>query len=88
MLGNELEISAKSIYKYNKEMAEKLNQTAIDNEELSSDDVVIHSYSGIGTIGLSIAKQVNHVNCVEVVEKSVIESKKNAARNGIDNVTN
>ncbi|HFI0643247.1 TPA: 23S rRNA (uracil(1939)-C(5))-methyltransferase RlmD [Streptococcus suis] len=87
MLGNEFEISAPSFYQVNTEMAEKLYQTAIDFAELSPDDVVIDAYSGIGTIGLSFAKQVKHVYGVEVVEKAVLDSQKNAARNGIDNAT-
>ncbi|NQK67984.1 23S rRNA (uracil(1939)-C(5))-methyltransferase RlmD [Streptococcus suis] len=87
MLGNEFEISAPSFYQVNTEMAEKLYQTAIDFAELSVDDIVIDAYSGIGTIGLSFAKQVQHVYGVEVVEKAVLDSQKNAARNGIDNVT-
>ncbi|HFU3800827.1 TPA: 23S rRNA (uracil(1939)-C(5))-methyltransferase RlmD [Streptococcus suis] len=87
MLGNEFEISAPSFYQVNTEMAEKLYQTAIDFAELSADDIVIDAYSGIGTIGLSFAKQVKHVYGVEVVEKAVLDSQKNAARNGIDNVT-
>ncbi|HFI0777357.1 TPA: 23S rRNA (uracil(1939)-C(5))-methyltransferase RlmD [Streptococcus suis] len=87
MLGNEFEISAPSFYQVNTEMAEKLYQTAIDFAELSADDIVIDAYSGIGTIGLSFARQVQHVYGVEVVEKAVLDSQKNAARNGIDNVT-
>ncbi|BCP57404.1 23S rRNA (uracil-5-)-methyltransferase RumA [Streptococcus parasuis] len=87
MLGNEFEISAPSFYQVNTELAEKLYQTAIDFAELSADDVVIDAYSGIGTIGLSFARQVQHVYGVEVVEKAVLDCQKNAARNGIDNVT-
>lgn len=87
MLGNEFEISAPSFYQVNTEMAEKLYQTAIDFADFSADDVVIDAYSGIGTIGLSFAKQVKHVYGVEVVEKAVLDSQKNAVRNGIDNVT-
>lgn len=87
MLGNEFEISAPSFYQVNTEMAEKLYQTGIDFADLSADDVVIDAYSGIGTIGLSFAKQVKHVYGVEVVEKAVLDSQKNAARNGITNTT-
>lgn len=87
MLGNEFEISAPSFYQVNTEMAEKLYQTAIDFADLSADDIVIDAYSGIGTIGLSFAKQVKHVYGVEVIEKAVLDSQKNAVRNGIDNVT-
>ncbi|NQH95865.1 23S rRNA (uracil(1939)-C(5))-methyltransferase RlmD [Streptococcus suis] len=87
MLDNEFEISAPSFYQVNTEMAELLYQTGIEFAGLSADDVVIDAYSGIGTIGLSFAKQVKHVYGVEVVEKAVVDSQKNATRNGINNVT-
>lgn len=58
MLGNSFDISAQSFYQVNTLMAEKLYQTAIDFSDLTKDDIVIDAYSGIGTIGLSFAKQV------------------------------
>ena len=66
-------------------MAEKLYQTAIDFSDLNSDSIVIDAYSGIGTIGLSFAKQVKEVYGVEVIETAVEDAKKNAERNGITN---
>lgn len=87
MLGNRYEISAQSFYQVNTEMAEQLYQTAIEFADLTADDVVIDAYSGIGTIGLSFAKQVKHVYGVEVVEKAVQDSQQNALQNGISNVT-
>ena len=85
MLGNDYEISAQSFYQVNTEMAEKLYQTAIDFSDLTSDSIVIDAYSGIGTIGLSFAKQVKEVYGVEVIETAVEDAKKNAERNGITN---
>lgn len=85
MLGNDYEISAQSFYQVNTEMAEKLYQTAIDFSDLNSDSIVIDAYSGIGTIGLSFAKQVKEVYGVEVIETAVEDAKKNAERNGITN---
>ena len=61
MLGNQYEISARSFYQVNTEMAEKLYQTAIDFSDLTPKDIVIDAYSGIGTIGLSFAKNVKAV---------------------------
>ena len=66
-------------------MAEKLYQTAIDFAELSEEDVVIDAYSGIGTIGLSVAKHVKDVYGVEVIPEAVENSQKNASINGITN---
>ena len=85
MLGNDYEISAQSFYQVNTEMAEKLYQTAIDFSDLNSDSIVIDAYSGIGTIGLSFAKEVKEVYGVEVIETAVEDAKKNAERNGITN---
>ena len=85
MLGNSFQISGPAFYQVNTEMAEKLYQTAIDFAELREDDVVIDAYSGIGTIGLSVAKHVKEVYGVEVIPEAVENSQKNASLNGITN---
>ena len=85
MLGNSFQISGPAFYQVNTEMAEKLYQTAIDFAELKEDDVVIDAYSGIGTIGLSVAKHVKEVYGVEVIPEAVENSQKNADLNGITN---
>lgn len=85
MLGNSFQISGPAFYQVNTEMAEKLYQTAIDFAELSEDDVVIDAYSGIGTIGLSVAKHVKEIYGVEVIPEAVENSQKNASINGITN---
>ena len=85
MLGNNFQVSGPAFYQVNTQMAEKLYQTAIDFVELKADDVVIDAYSGIGTIGLSVAKHVKEVYGVEVIPEAVENSKKNAAINGITN---
>ena len=87
MLGNDFQISGPAFYQVNTEMAEKLYQTAIDFSELTSDDVVLDAYSGIGTIGLSVAKHVKEVYGVEVIPEAVENSQKNAAINGITNAS-
>ena len=85
MLGNDYQIAGSAFYQVNTEMAEKLYQTAIDFAALKSDDVVIDAYSGIGTIGLSVAKLVKEVYGVEVIPEAVENSKKNVQLNNISN---
>ena len=85
MLGNDYQIAGPAFYQVNTEMAEKLYQTAIEFAALKSDDVVIDAYSGIGTIGLSVAKHVKEVYGVEVIPEAVENSKKNAQLNNISN---
>lgn len=85
MLGNDFQISGPAFYQVNTQMAEKLYQTAIDFAGLKADDVVIDAYSGIGTIGLSVAKYVKEVYGVEVIPEAVENSQKNASLNKITN---
>ncbi|WP_270737809.1 23S rRNA (uracil(1939)-C(5))-methyltransferase RlmD [Streptococcus anginosus] len=85
MLENHFQIAAPAFYQVNTEMAEKLYQMAIDFAELSTEDIVVDAYSGIGTIGLSVAKHVKEVYGVEVIPQAVENSKKNAELNGISN---
>ena len=85
MLDNDFQIAASAFYQVNTEMAEKLYQTAIDFAELSTEDIVVDAYSGIGTIGLSVAKHIKEVYGVEVIPQAVENSKKNAELNGISN---
>ncbi|HHH8323239.1 TPA: 23S rRNA (uracil(1939)-C(5))-methyltransferase RlmD [Streptococcus pneumoniae] len=85
MLGNDFQIAGPAFYQVNTEMTEKLYQTAIDFAELKKDDVVIDAYSGIGTIGLSVAKHVKEVYGVELIPEAVENSKKNAQLNNISN---
>ena len=85
MLGTNYQIAGPAFYQVNTEMAEKLYQTAIDFAELKKRCVVIDAYSGIGTIGLSVAKHVKEVYGVEVIPEAVENSKKNAQLNNISN---
>jgi 23S rRNA (uracil1939-C5)-methyltransferase len=46
---------------------------------------VIELFSGVGSIGLSLAKDAEAVHGVEIIENAAAFAKKNALRNGIDN---
>lgn len=87
LLGKTYHISAKSFYQVNTIQAEKLYQTAYDFAQLTSKDIIIDAYSGIGTIGLSVADQVKHVYGMEVVEEAVEDAIANAKNNGLTNTT-
>ncbi len=86
LLGNTYQISASSFYQINTTQAEVLYKEAISRAELTKDDVVIDAYCGIGTIGLSLAKDVKKVYGVEIVEEAIEDARKNAEINDIDNV--
>jgi 23S rRNA (uracil1939-C5)-methyltransferase len=78
-------ISPQSFFQINSLQTPRLYQLAIDKAELGPTDTVIDAYSGIGTIGLSVAKRVKCVLGVESVEPAVRDAQANAKLNGIDN---
>ena len=82
---NKYKISSKSFYQVNRTQVEKLYGEAIKNTELTKDDIVFDMYSGIGTIGLSLANKVKKVYGIEIVEDAVINAKENAKLNNIEN---
>lgn len=86
LCGLEFTISSKSFYQVNVKQTEKLYQKAIEMANLSKDDIVLDAYSGIGTIGMSLAKNVKKVIGVEVVKQAVKDARENAKTNSIGNI--
>ncbi|EOB2764102.1 23S rRNA (uracil(1939)-C(5))-methyltransferase RlmD [Enterococcus hirae] len=78
-------ISSKSFYQVNTEQTEKLYQTAIEFAALQKEDTVIDAYSGIGTIGLSLADKVKEVYGMELVPEAIEDAQFNALTNKIEN---
>ncbi|MBO0480927.1 23S rRNA (uracil(1939)-C(5))-methyltransferase RlmD [Enterococcus sp. MSG2901] len=85
LLGKTFRISAKSFYQVNTQQAEYLYQTAIDFAGLNKEDVVIDAYSGIGTIGLSLADRVAEVYGMEIISEAIEDAQFNALTNKIEN---
>lgn len=69
-------ISSQSFFQINSLQTPRLYNLAIQKAQLTADDVVIDAYSGIGTIGLSVAKHVKKVLGVEIVRDAVKDAKK------------
>lgn len=86
LLGNTYRISTKSFYQVNPVQVEVLYQKAIDFAKLKKTYRVIDAYCGIGTISLSLAKYVDYVYGVEIVEQAIIDASENAKRNHISNI--
>lgn len=85
LLGHDFIIGPNSFYQVNPETTETLYQLAARLGQLQPTDVAIDAYSGIGTIGLSIADQVAKVYGVEVVERAVADAQINIKNNQITN---
>ena len=77
---------SKEIAEVNTQQAEYLYQTAIEFAELDKKDIVIDAYSGIGTIGLSLADRVDKVYGMEVIPEAIEDAQFNSLNNKIENV--
>lgn len=78
-------ISPQSFFQINSLQTPRLYNLAIEKADLKPDDVIIDAYSGIGTIGLSVAKHVKAVRGMEVIKPAVEDANANAKLNGITN---
>ena len=83
----EYEISPNSFYQINPAQTEKLYNTAIELADIKKTDIVADLYCGIGTISLCAAANAKSVVGIEIVEQAVINARKNAEANGVDNVS-
>ncbi|MDF7672283.1 23S rRNA (uracil(1939)-C(5))-methyltransferase RlmD [Lactobacillus sp. ESL0701] len=78
-------ISPESFFQINSLQTPRLYDLAIKQADLKETDTVIDAYSGIGTIGLSVAKHVKSVRGIEVVRDAVKDANDNAEMNDIHN---
>ncbi len=85
LLGLDFEIAVNSFYQVNPQTTAILYTKAAQLAELKGNELAIDAYSGIGTIGLSIANQVKKVIGVEVVKAAVDDAQKNLLANHIQN---
>ncbi|TVP92049.1 23S rRNA (uracil(1939)-C(5))-methyltransferase RlmD [Alkalibacterium sp.] len=87
LLGHTFEISHRSFFQVNTEQAEVLYSKVLELAELTGEETVIDAYCGIGTITLALAEQAKEVYGIELIEPAVEDAKRNAALNGVENVT-
>lgn len=83
MCGVSLKISPKSFYQVNTNAAEKLYRRAGDFAGKA--DVILDLYCGIGSVGLSMAKNAKRLIGAEIVPEAVENARENALNCGISN---
>ena len=79
-------ISPKSFYQINPVQTEILYQKAIEAAGLTGEETLLDAYCGIGTIGIIAADRAKEVIGVERNPDAIRDAKRNAARNGVDNI--
>ncbi len=79
-------IGVESFYQINTLQAEKLYNKAIKMADITSKDIVVDCYCGIGTITLSIAKKAKKVYGIEIVPEAIKNAIDNQKINNLNNV--
>lgn len=86
LLGIDFKISASSFYQINPLQTEVLYNEAIKAANITKNDVLLDAYSGVGTIGLIMAKYAKEVLAVEISKDAIKDAINNAKKNNIANV--
>ena len=81
------ELSPASFFQVNPAQTEKLYQTALDFAVPEPKDLLCDVYCGAGTITLTMARRCREAIGIEIVPAAVENAKRNAALNGIGNVS-
>ena len=79
------EISANSFFQTNTRTCQKLYAKVAQYADLTGDQTVLDLYSGTGTIPIWLSKDAKKVYGIEIVPSAVIDAKKNAQLNGVEN---
>ena len=85
LLDLRLEMSHGAFFQTNTEMAEQLYAVAAELAGLKGRERVFDLYCGIGTIGLTMARQAGEVWGLEIVPEAIADAERNARRNKIEN---
>ena len=82
LCGVPVQLGPLSFYQVNTLAAEQLYGIAAEYAQLTSDDLLLDLYCGMGTIGLSMADHCRELVGVEIVPEAIESAKANAARMG------
>ncbi|CCV64373.1 putative 23S rRNA (Uracil-5-)-methyltransferase RumA [Alteracholeplasma palmae J233] len=84
--GIEFRIHYKSFYQVNPYQMKNLYHYALEQANLNKNDMVVDTYSGIGTITLLASVKAKQVIGIEVNQNAVLDAKFNQVLNNIENV--
>lgn len=87
LCGIEFKISSKTFYQINPYQTEKLYNVVKEYAALTGNEYVLDAYCGVGTIGMTLAKDAKRVIGVENNKQSVINARLNASDNKIKNMS-
>lgn len=86
LCGLKFSISPRSFYQVNHSQTAKLYALAKEYANLTGNEILIDAYCGTGTIGLTMADMAKKVIGVEINSEAIVDAKKNALLNHVENV--
>jgi 23S rRNA (uracil1939-C5)-methyltransferase len=78
-------IAPHSFFQTSTKQAIKLFDTVVEFADLQGHENVYDLYTGVGSIGLYVAKNCRQVVGIEEIPEAILDAQDNAARNNIDN---
>ncbi|WP_409299131.1 23S rRNA (uracil(1939)-C(5))-methyltransferase RlmD [Peribacillus sp. SCS-26] len=79
------ELSARTFFQLNPVQTIKLYDEVKKAAALTGKEKVVDAYCGVGTIGLWLADGAKEIRGMDVIKESIMDAKKNAARQGVKN---
>ncbi|MDL2211549.1 23S rRNA (uracil(1939)-C(5))-methyltransferase RlmD [Erysipelotrichaceae bacterium OttesenSCG-928-M19] len=80
------QISLNSFYQVNALQMNNLYLKAIEMAKLSSEDIVLDAYCGVGTISIYLASKVKKVIGIDIVAQAINDANENKKLNKINNI--
>lgn len=79
------DLSARAFFQLNPQQTKKLYRLAREALKLAPNETLVDAYSGVGTIGLSLADVAKEVRGMDTIPAAVADANANAQRNQITN---
>lgn len=85
--GKTFKLSPRAFLQLNPRQTQRLYQEAITALDLQHADKLIDAYSGVGTIGISLAQYAGEVRGMDTIPEAIDDATENAIDNGVTNAT-
>lgn len=83
--GKQFQLSPRAFLQLNPAQTGRLYQEAIDALALTQADKLVDAYSGVGTLGISLAHKAGEVRGMDTIAESIDDANENARLNGVTN---
>lgn len=77
------DLSPRAFFQLNPQQTEVLYNEGIKALAIQPNETIVDAYCGVGTIGLSVAKQAREIRGMDVIPQAIDDARKNAQRLGI-----